>query len=69
MRIKVDTLVEKGNLYILHKLYLATAIRGVQSRENLQQRTLARSVGGNQCDLVALVDVERDITEEDLVAV
>ena len=67
--IEIGMLVEECHAQVAHETHLAAAVRRVDPREDLQQRALARTVGGYEGDLVPLVYVETDVAEEYAVAV
>ena len=66
LRIEVIVLFQKRNPDVLEKQDFTTGIRLILSREDTHQRSLSRTVGRNEGDLVTLVDIEAYMLEKDL---
>ena len=56
-------LFQKSNADILEKQHLSAAVRGIFPRQDPEQGSLARTVGGDERHLVAFIDVEVDMLE------
>ena len=65
-RVVVVLLLEEGYPYLFEEHDAPAGVGLVLSGEYAHQRSLASAVGGDEGDLVAFVDVEADVLEQDL---
>ena len=66
LRVKRVVLLKERNLDVLEEHDLSARVRLILTCQNPHERCLTGTIRSNESDLVALIDVESDLFEENL---